>query len=143
MHTKNDEALALMVALRIDSRDPARCAAWMDAADRVCERDAVAPWLCKRHETVARRRWAKLREDAAEKAEKARRKREEERPALTARLEAIEARIARLDPLSGTDRPDRAAACAPLSQRLPSDARIAELARLHREAERLRSQLGA
>lgn len=137
-----NEALALTVALRLDSHDPARCAAWMDAADRVCDRDAVRPWLCKRHETVAHRRADKLIAEATERAEKARQKREKERPALRERLARVEAKLDRLDPLRSDDRPDRAAACAPLSQRLPSDSRIAELARLHREADRLRARLG-
>lgn len=137
-----NEALALTVALRLDSHDPARCAAWMDAADRVCDRDAVRPWLCKRHETVAHRRADKLIAEATERAEKARQKREKERPALRERLARVEAKLNRLDPLRSGDRPDRAAACAPLSQRLPSDSRIAELARLHDEADRLRARLG-
>lgn len=136
-----DEALALTVALRLDSHDPARCAAWMDAADRVCDRDAVRPWLCKRHETVAHRRAAKLIAEATERAEKARQKREE-RPALRECLARVEAELDRLDPFRSGGRADRAAACAPLSHRLPSDTRIAKLARLHDEADRLRTRLG-
>lgn len=137
-----NEALALTVALRLDSHDPARCAAWMEAADRVCNRDAARPWLCKRHETVAHRRAGKLIAEATERAEKARQKREEERPALRERLARVEAKLDRLDPFRSEDRPDRAAACAPLSKRLPSDSRISELARLHEEAARLRDRLG-
>lgn len=140
-----NEALALTVALRLDSHDPARCAAWMDAADRVCDREAVRPWLCKRHETVAHRRADKLIAEATERAEKARQKREKERPALRDRLARVETKLDRLDPLRSNDRPDRpdrAAACAPLSQRLPSDSRIAELARLHKEADALWRRLG-
>ena len=53
-----DKGLALQVALRIDRPDDT-CAAWMDAADRLCGKGAVVPWLCKRHKTIAEKRAAK------------------------------------------------------------------------------------
>lgn len=138
-----DERLALVVALRLDGHAPQRCAAWMDAADRVCDREAVRPWLCRRHETVAKRRAVKLVAEETARAEKARRRAEEEAPALRERLAQIEAELDRIDPLRNGDRPDPAAVCAPLAQRLPSGARIAKLARLHRQADELRSRLGS
>lgn len=51
-------AVASMVVLRTD-RPTGQCAAWMEAADRVCGKDATAPWLCSRHVKVAENRWAK------------------------------------------------------------------------------------
>lgn len=56
--TKRQTALASTVALRLD-RPTDKCAAWMEAADRVCGKDATAPWLCSRHVKVAEKRWAK------------------------------------------------------------------------------------
>lgn len=56
--TKRQIAVASMVGLRMD-RPTDQCAAWMDAADRVCGKDATAPWLCSRHVKVAEKRWAK------------------------------------------------------------------------------------
>lgn len=140
-HTK-DEALALTVALRLDSHDPARCAAWMDEADRVCDREAVRPWLCKRHETVAHRRAGKLIAEATARADKARQKAEAEAPGLRDSLARVEAELDRLDPLRSGDRSDAAAVCLPLSKRMPSASRIAKLARLHEQAEHLRARLG-
>ena len=55
MPTRNDAALASYVALRLD-RDPDLCAAWMDSADRVCEKPATVPWLCPRHQKTAEKR---------------------------------------------------------------------------------------
>jgi len=135
-----DEDLAAMVALRLD-RTPAQCAAWIESADRVCGRDAARPWLCKRHETVAARRLTKALADREARAEKSRAAREERRRNDQARLEAVEAQLDRLDPFRDGTAADRAAACAPLSHRLPSDSRIAKLARLHDEADRLRARL--
>lgn len=136
-----DEDLAAMVALRLD-RTPAQCAAWIESADRVCGKDAARPWLCKRHESVATRRLAKALADQEARAEKSLKAREERHRNDSARLEEVEAQLDRLDPLRDGTGADRAAACAPLSQRLPSGARIAKLARLHNEADRLRARLG-
>ena len=136
-----DRGLALTVALRLDSPHE-QCAARIESADRVCGRDAIRPWLCKRHETVAKRRLEKevAQEKAqAEKAqaEKARQRAEKQRPAREARLARIDARLDQIDPFRADGNADTAAMCAPLSQRLPSDTRITELARLHRERDAL------
>ena len=138
--TTADQALASTVALRLD-RPHGTCAAWIESADRICGRDAARPWLCKRHVTVAERRYARERAEAEADALKARQRAEAARPKREARLAQIDARLAQIDPTPRGGH-DRAAACAPLRQRIPSDARIAELARLHRERESLARLLG-
>lgn len=132
-------ALASMVAVRLDGHDPAVCAAWIDSQDRICARPAVAPWLCKRHETVARRKLEKEATRDRELAAKHAARQEALRPAREARLAWIEARLHRLDPPVDFD---HGMVNLPLSKRLPSDARIHELAELHREAAALRRDLG-
>lgn len=134
--TTLDRGLALTVALRLDSPHE-QCAAWIESADRVCGRDAIRPWLCKRHETVAKRRLEKEVAQEKAQAEKARQRAEKQRPAREARLARIDARLDQIDPFRTDGKADTAATCAPLSQRLPSDTRIAELARLHRERDAL------
>ncbi|WP_299306067.1 hypothetical protein [uncultured Brachybacterium sp.] len=134
--TTLDRGLALTVALRLDSPHE-QCAAWIESADRVCGRDAIRPWLCKRHETVAKRRLEKEVAQEKAQAEKARQRAEKQLPAREARLARIDARLDQIDPFRADGNADTAAMCAPLSQRLPSDTRIAELARLHRERDAL------
>ncbi|ASK67333.1 hypothetical protein CFK39_15915 (plasmid) [Brachybacterium avium] len=134
--TTLDRGLALTVALRLD-RSHEQCAAWIESADRVCGRDALRPWLCKRHETVAKRRLEKEVAQEKAQAEQARQRAEEQRPAREARLAQINARLDQIDPFRADGNADTAAMCAPLSQRLPSDTRIAELARLYRERDAL------
>ena len=91
-------ALASMVAVRLDGHDPAVCAAWIDSADRICGRPAVAPWLCKRHETVALKRAEKSAAHDREKQARYAARQEELRPAREARLALVQAEIDRLDP---------------------------------------------
>ena len=134
--TTLDRSLALTVALRLDSPHE-QCAARIESADRVCGRDAIRPWLCKRHETVAKRRLEKEVAQEKAQAEKARQRAEKQLPAREARLARIDARLDQIDPFRADGNADTAAMCAPLSQRLPSDTRIAELARLHRERDAL------
>ena len=134
--TTLDRGLALTVALRLDSPHE-QCAAWIESADRVCGRDAIRPWLCKRHETVAKRRLEKEVAQEKAQAEKARQRAEKQLPAREARLARIDARLDQIDPFRADGNADTAAMCAPLSQRLPSDTRITELARLHRERDAL------
>ena len=90
--------LASMVAVRLDGHDPAVCAAWIDSADRVCGRPSVAPWLCRRHETVARKRAEKSAAHDRERAAKHAARQEELRPGREARLAVVQAEIDRLDP---------------------------------------------
>lgn len=138
--TRADQALAATVALRLD-RPSEQCAAWLEQAERDCGKEVVRPWLCKRHVTVAERRMVKARARAEEQVASVRQRAEEARPRREARLAEIDARLARIDPFRDGGA-DRAAACAPLRQRLPSDSRIAELARLHEEREHLARLLG-
>lgn len=140
--TTNDKGLAAMVALRLDGHPQDKCAAWVESKDRACDREAVRPWLCKRHETVAQRRLDKEAEKGRARREAAREKAAQERPQLQARLEKVEARLQQIDPFLRTDLPaDTAMVNVPLAKRLPSDSRIHELAGLHAEAESLRARL--
>ena len=142
--TTTDRTLAATVALRLDTRPHDRCAAWIESADRVCGKPSAAhPWLCARHATVAKRRLAKEAAKDEARADRYRAEQERMRPAREARLAAVEARLRQIDPIL-RDGPggDRAAQHAPLAQRLPSDTRIGELARLHKQAAGLRRDLG-
>lgn len=142
--TAADRTLAATVALRLDTRPHNRCAAWIESADRVCGKPSAAhPWLCARHATVAKRRLAKAAAEDEARADRYRAEQERMRPVREARLAAVEARLRQIDPIL-RDGPggDRAAQHAPLAQRLPSDARIEELARLHKLAAGLRRDLG-
>lgn len=56
--TNLQTAVASMVVLRMD-RPTGVCAAWLEAAERICGKEASAPWLCAFHVKVAERRWAK------------------------------------------------------------------------------------
>lgn len=133
-------ALASMVALRLDGHDPAVCAAWIDSADRICGRPAVAPWLCKRHETVARRKAERWVERDREKQAQYAARQESMRPAREARLAVVQAEIDRLDPPRGPF--DHGLVNIPLAKRMPSDARIQRMAQLIRERDDLHRALG-
>ncbi|WP_347042047.1 hypothetical protein [Brachybacterium nesterenkovii] len=123
--------LASMVAVRLDGHDPAVCAAWIDSADRVCGRPVVAPWLCKRHETVARKRAEKAGIKAREDAEKHSTRQEELRPGREARLAVVQAEIDRLDPPRQMH-----------EWRHMTDRQAAHLSQLYRERDDLRRDLG-
>lgn len=118
------------------------CWAWMDGAERVCGRpEGDALHLCQRHAKVAESRL----HDDVERAER-RRVRQAERAAVVepgkrAELDRIERRLDALDPLRSGSL-DPAVVNLPLAKRLPSDARIAELARLHERRRQLRRELG-
>ncbi|MCT1430606.1 hypothetical protein M3G50_07545 [Brachybacterium muris] len=142
--TTADRTLAATVASRLDTRPHDRCAAWIESADRVCGKPSAAhPWLCARHATVAKRRLAKAAAEDEARADRYRAEQERMRPAREARLAAVEARLRQIDPIRRDGLAvDRAAQHAPLAQRLPSDARIEELARLHKRAAGLRRDLG-
>ena len=134
--------LAGLLALRAVEDYPAgTCVAWMDAADKVCGR-AASPYLCGRHEKVAARRLEKLRAEHEQDQARAAQRRAEREPRLRDELQRIEARLDRIDPLRTDTRRDPAMVNLPLSTRLPSDARIAELARLHLRRDSLRRLLG-
>ena len=117
MPTRNDAALASHVALRLD-RDPDLCAAWMDSADRACEKPAAVPWLCSRHQKVAEKRRDKasaptVRADQSKVDWYA-----DQIAATEDRIARREAAIERFENMPRADTSDaRAAINAPLKQR--------------------------
>ena len=124
------------------------CPAWIESKGAECRRPATDGLLCKRHHHVAERRLAaaveKRQAEAVKAAEKA--------PARRARLAEIEERIARLEGrLSRPDTTDMAAYGGAVNARVQARRESAmvrdvetgaELHRLTREAESLRSLLG-
>ncbi|MCV7565091.1 hypothetical protein M3E78_005710 [Micrococcus luteus] len=125
------------------------CPAWIESKGAECKRPATDGLLCRRHHHVAERRLAaavqKRQAEAVKAAEKA--------PARRARLAEIEERIALLQSrLSRPDTTDTAAYGGAVNPRIQArrEAAIArdvgigaELHRLTRQAESLRSLLGA
>lgn len=130
-----------LVLGRLDLRDPHVCGAWIESADRTCGRPG-RDWLCPRHVKVAQRVLDRRRAKDAIKADRARMAAESARPSRLAALARIEARLDAIDPMRRDARADGAIVNVPIAKRLPSDTRIAELARLHRERDRLRALLG-
>ena len=122
-----------------------QCEAWMEQAERQCGRERMAgSWLCKRHDTTARRRMAARIAKEARQREQARAEADARRPRLIAQLRQVEARIATLDPEPPT-RDLAALGSAPMQRYRSrySDARIHELAELHSRRVQLRSSIGA
>ena len=121
------------------------CPAWIESKGAECRRPATDGLLCRRHHNVAERRLAaaieKRQAEAVKAAEKA-----------PARLAEIEDRIARLQSrLSHPDTTDTAAYGGAVNPRIQARREAAmvrdvetgaELHRLTREAESLRSLLG-
>ena len=117
MPTKSDAALASHVALRLD-RDPDLCAAWMDAADRVCEKPAAVPWLCSRHQKVAEKRAGKANAPTVRADESKADWYADQIAATEARIARRKAAIERWENRPRVDARDaRAAINAPLKQR--------------------------
>lgn len=117
MPTKNEAALASYVALRLD-RDPDLCAAWMDSADRVCEKPANVPWLCPRHQKTAEKRRGKASAPAARADESKADWYADQIAATEARIARREAAIERWENYPRPDASDALAAInAPLKQR--------------------------
>src|SRR5690625_2808308 len=117
------------------------CVAWVESRDDKCGNTADY-LLCPRHVQVAQQRLAKDQAAREERQAKHAAKREEMLPKWRDRLERIEARIAVLDPPPATT--DRAAyggeihASIVRGQRSGmSDARVKEMARLHRDRAHL------
>ena len=143
------QALAAQVILPMTPlpTDAAHCPAWIESKGAECQRPATDGLLCKRHHHVAERRLTaavqKRQAEAVKAAEKA--------PARRARLAAIEERIARLEGrLSHPDTTDTAAYGGAVNPRIQARREAAmvrdvetgaELHRLTREAESLRSLL--
>ena len=148
--TTLQKALAAQVALPLAPlpETAAHCPAWIESKGAECKRPATDGLLCRRHHNVAERRLAaaieKRQAEAVKAAEKA--------PARRARLAAIEERIARLEGrLSHPDTTDTAAYGGAVNTRIQARREAAmvrdvetgaELHRLTRQAESLRSLLG-
>ncbi len=124
------------------------CPAWIESKGAECKRPATDGLLCRRHHHVAERRLAAAVEKRQAEAVKAR----EKTPVRQARLAAIEERITRLQSrLSHPDTTDMAAYGGAVNPRIQARREAAmvrdvetgaELHRLTREAESLRSLLG-
>ena len=148
--TTRQKALAAQVILPMTRLDetPDRCPAWIESRSARCSKPATDGLLCRRHHHVAERRLTaavqKRQAEAAKATEKA--------PARQARLAEIEERIARLQArLSHPDTTDTAAYGGAVTARIQARREAAmvrdvetgaELHRLTREAESLRSLLG-
>lgn len=90
-----NERLAAFVAVRVEAPD--RCNAWMDSADRRCDR-TCEDYLCPAHVKVARRRAEKAiaKEQAQSSREKARILERYDLDVLTAEHDRIQAEIDRI-----------------------------------------------
>ena len=148
--TTLQKALAAQVVLPMAPlpSDAGHCPAWIESKGAECRRPATDGLLCRRHHHVAERRLAaavqKRQAEAVKTAEKA--------PARRARLAEIEDRIARLQSrLSRPDTTDTAAYGGAVNTRIQARREAAmvrdvetgaELHRLTRQAEGLRSLLG-
>lgn len=133
------EALATLVAA--GPLTPGTCNAWMESAERRCGNPETHPYLCDRHVKVALARAKKAAEKAAVSAAKRAAWRAENVPKMRAELARVRAEIARLDPPSVTPL-DHGSLNTPLRTRMPSDARIARMADLHRRREHLERIVG-
>ena len=148
--TTRQKALAAQVVLPMAPlpETAGYCPAWIEAKGAECRRPATDGLLCRRHHHVAERRLAAAVEKRQAVAVKAAAK----DPARRARLASIEERIARLEGrLSRPDTTDTAAYGGAVNPRIQARREAAmirdvetgaELHRLTREAEGLRSVLG-
>ena len=148
--TTRQKALAAQVILPMAPlpETAGHCPAWIESKGAECRRPATDGLLCKRHHHVAERRLAAAVQKRQAEAVKAR----EKAPARRARLASIEERIARLEGrLSRPDTTDTAAYGGAVNTRVQARREAAmvrdvetgaELHRLTREAEGLRSLLG-
>ena len=148
--TTLQKALAAQVALPLAQlpETAGHCPAWIDSKGAECKRPATDGLLCRRHHNVAERRLAAAIEKRQAKAVKA----TEKAPARRARLAEIEKKIARLQSrLSHPDTTDMAAYGGAVNTRIQARREAAmvrdvetgaELHRLTRQAESLRSLLG-
>ena len=148
--TAREKALAAQVVLPLTRLDetPGLCPAWVASKGAHCQKPATVGLLCKRHHTAAERRLTaaieKRQAEAAKNAAKA--------PVRRARLAVVEEKIARLQSrLSRPDTTDMAAYGGAVNTRVQARREAAmvrdvetgaELHRLTREAEGLRSLLG-
>ena len=148
--TPRQKALAAQVILPMAPllETAGYCPAWIESKGAECRRPATDGLLCRRHHHVAERRLAAAIEKRQAVAVKAAAK----DPARRARLASIEERIARLEGrLSRPDTTDTAAYGGAVNPRIQARREAAmvrdvetgaELHRLTRQAESLRTLLG-
>ena len=148
--TTLQKALAAQVALPLAQlpETAGHCPAWIESKGAECKRPATDGLLCRRHHHVAERRLTAAVQRRQAEAVKAR----EKAPARRARLAEIEERIALLQSrLSRPDTTDMAAYGGAVNPRIQARREAAmvrdveagaELHRLTRQAESLRSLLG-
>lgn len=147
-------SLAHLVALRDDYTDP-NCWAWMESAERRCDKPAGPQHLCPQHVKVAERRLERLRakEIAKQQREKARAvenlaNNEARLAILTAKLERIDRRMAYLDPPPPTTDPAAwggipNATATVYRRRITSDRVVSEMAGLHDRRSRLQTLIAS
>lgn len=145
--TARDHALAMMVSLRIDDWTLEQgCPAWIESADRACGREPAKGMLCRRHHTVASRRWNQERQRREDAARDAALKRSRMIPEWQAELARVEAEIERLDQPVVRDRAAVGGAVHPsirkAQRRLMSDANVRRMAELWRRHEELTRKIG-
>lgn len=148
--TTLQKALAAQVALPLAQlpETAGHCPAWIESKGAECRRPATDGLLCRRHHNVAERRLTAAVQKRQAEAAKAR----EKAPARRARLAEIEERIALLQSrLSHPDTTDMAAYGDAVNTRIQARREAAmmrdvetgaELHRLTRQAESLRTLLG-
>jgi len=142
--------LLLQVALRDDYKPSAPCPAWIESADRTCGREPTHDYLCKRHDTIARRRHAdSLHRETQERERQRERIRAHRAANLTkwrTRLERIESEITSFNAAGVTDRAAYTGLVHPSINRKRmaalSDSNVQRMAKLHSEAETLRKLIG-
>lgn len=102
--SKQDRALASMVAITPPDRRGTQCVAWVESRDAECGKDATNGFLCSRHTTVAKRRWEKHQAKRQAREQKRAQHRAEHMTEWLAERDRIDAEIAkRTQPLT-TDR---------------------------------------
>ena len=148
--TTRQKALAAQVVLPMAPlpETAAHCPAWIESKGAECRRPVTDGLLCRRHHHVAERRLVA----AVEKRQAEARKAAVKAPARQARLAVVEGQIARLQSrLSRPDTTDTAAYGGAVNPRIQARREAAmvrdvetgaELHRLTREAEHLRTLLG-
>ena len=143
MTTPRDVALMSMVTLRLDTIGDT-CPAWLSGAERKCGRPRQDGYLCSRHARIAERLLSAREAEAAARAADLADKRARLLPEKRARLAEVEAEIARRQPALPSDRAAYTGNVHPSIARRShlSDANVARMAALHREANLLRAWIG-
>lgn len=144
--SENHLALADQVALRMDNWNPEQgCPAWIESADRQCGKPNTEGYLCKRHHTVAVRRYEDhlLRERTKQERREA--WREKNLPLWRAELAKVDAEIERRDQPVVRDRAVGGVVHPSIRTRqraLISDSNVKLMAALWRKHEELRRLIG-